>query len=123
MELLLTLWQQANLEKLFKVVIQRVLALHCGPIFFTAILYLCCQSIYHYTAYYLSYNHHLALSSTAQCIVTYSVQFSSVAQSCPTLCDPTNRSTPGLPVHHHDHYNHQFSFKDFLLYNSHKSAF
>ena len=30
-----------------------------------------------------------------------SVQFSSVAQSCPTLCDPTNRSTPGLPVHHH----------------------
>ena len=30
-----------------------------------------------------------------------SVQFSSVTQSCPTLCDPTNRSTPGLPVHHH----------------------
>ena len=29
-----------------------------------------------------------------------SVQFSSVAQSCPALCDPMNRSTPGLPVHH-----------------------
>ena len=29
-----------------------------------------------------------------------SVQFSSVARSCPTLCDPMNRSTPGLPVHH-----------------------
>ena len=29
-----------------------------------------------------------------------SVQFSSVAQSCPTLCHPMNRSTPGLPVHH-----------------------
>ena len=29
-----------------------------------------------------------------------SVQFRSVAQSCPTLCDPMNRSTPGLPVHH-----------------------
>ena len=29
-----------------------------------------------------------------------SVQFNSVAQSCPTLCDPMNRSTPGLPVHH-----------------------
>ena len=29
-----------------------------------------------------------------------SVEFSSVAQSCPTLCDPMNRSTPGLPVHH-----------------------
>ena len=29
-----------------------------------------------------------------------SVQFSSVAQLCPTLCDPINRSMPGLPVHH-----------------------
>ena len=29
-----------------------------------------------------------------------SVQFSSVAQSCPTLWDPMNCSTPGLPVHH-----------------------
>ena len=28
------------------------------------------------------------------------VQFSSVTQSCPTLCDPMNRSTPGLPVHY-----------------------
>ena len=28
------------------------------------------------------------------------LQFSSVAQSCPTLCDPMNRSTRGLPVHH-----------------------
>ena len=39
------------------------------------------------------------------------VQFSSVAQSCPTLCDPMDCSTPGFPVHHqlleltqtHDH--------------------
>ena len=30
-----------------------------------------------------------------------SVQFSSVAQSCLTLCDPMNLSTSGLPVHHH----------------------
>ena len=29
-----------------------------------------------------------------------SVQFSLVAQSCPTLCDPMNCSMPGLPVHH-----------------------
>jgi len=28
-------------------------------------------------------------------------QFSSVTQSCPTLCDPMNHSTLGLPVHHH----------------------
>ena len=32
--------------------------------------------------------------------VLSSVQFSSVAQSCPTLCDSMNRSTPRLPVHH-----------------------
>ena len=36
------------------------------------------------------------------CIYTYTYddQIRSVAQSCPTLCDPVNRSTPGLPVHH-----------------------
>ena len=30
----------------------------------------------------------------------YTDQIRSVAQSCPTLCDPMNRSMPGLPVHH-----------------------
>ena len=30
-----------------------------------------------------------------------SIQFSSVAQSCPILCDPVDCSTPGLPVPHH----------------------
>ena len=30
----------------------------------------------------------------------HSVQFSSVTQSCLTLCNPMNCSTPGLPVHH-----------------------
>ena len=39
--------------------------------------------------------HHTQLSP-----LFLSVQFSSIAQSCPTLCDPTNRSTPGLPVQH-----------------------
>ena len=33
-------------------------------------------------------------------ILTFIFQFSSVAQSCPTLCDPMNHSTLGLPVHH-----------------------
>ena len=36
------------------------------------------------------------LSFPFQC----SIQFSSVTQSCPTLCNPMNRSTLGLPVHH-----------------------
>ena len=34
------------------------------------------------------------------CARTHHVWFSSVAQSCPTLCNPMNRSMPGLPVHH-----------------------
>ena len=33
------------------------------------------------------------------CEIIQLVQFNSVAQSCPTLCDPMNHSTPGLPVH------------------------
>ena len=40
------------------------------------------------------------LSEISQIEKDSSVQFSSVAQSCPTLCNPMNRSTPGLPVHH-----------------------
>ena len=33
-------------------------------------------------------------------IYNHSVQSISVAQLCPALCEPPNRSTPGLPVHH-----------------------
>ena len=42
---------------------------------------------------------HFIMTFVSQ-IYLYLYQFSSVAQSCPTLCDPMNRSTPGLPVHH-----------------------
>ena len=35
------------------------------------------------------------------CSSSWIIQFSSVAKSSPTLCDPMNCSTPGLPVHHH----------------------
>ena len=35
-----------------------------------------------------------------EAVLENSVQFSSVTQSCPTLCHPMNCSTPGLPVHH-----------------------
>ena len=34
------------------------------------------------------------------CAQLFSISISSVTQSCPTLCHPMNRSTPGLPVHH-----------------------
>ena len=33
-------------------------------------------------------------------LIMFIIQFSSVTQLCPTLCDPMNHSTPGLPVHH-----------------------
>ena len=36
-----------------------------------------------------------------KCSTSLIIQFSSVTQSCQTLCDPMNRSMPGLPVHHH----------------------
>ena len=39
------------------------------------------------------------VSSSPAFLMRCSVEFSSVAQSCPTLCDPRNHSTPGLPVH------------------------
>ena len=42
----------------------------------------------------------LLLWKTKYKILILSVQFSSVAQFCPTLCNPMNHSTPGLPVHH-----------------------
>ena len=46
-----------------------------------------------------SFGARFSLSSNSH--IHTSVQFSSVAQSCLTLCNPMNCSTPGLPVHHH----------------------
>ena len=40
------------------------------------------------------------MKNAQHCSLFRSVQFISVAQLCLTLCDPLNRSTPGLPVHH-----------------------
>ena len=40
------------------------------------------------------------LSWWAMAVSTNILYIRSVAQSCPTLCDPMNNSTPGLPVHH-----------------------
>ena len=40
------------------------------------------------------------ISDSTQLLINPSNQIRSVAQSCPTLCNPMNRSTPGLPVHH-----------------------
>ena len=41
-----------------------------------------------------------SLTNTAPLSICHSAQFSSVAQSCLTLCDPIDCSMPGFPVHH-----------------------
>ena len=48
-----------------------------------------------------SYGWPMIISLSFQFVIKpYYGLFSSVAQSCPTLCNPMNRGTPGLPVHH-----------------------
>ena len=42
----------------------------------------------------------LVLKTSKAVSIHCSVEFSSVSQSCLTLCDPMNCSTPGFPVHH-----------------------
>ena len=59
--------------------------------------------IYTYILLYIYFT--ICIYNFTTCMYFYymykvSDQIRSVAQSCPTLCDPRNRSMPGLPVHH-----------------------
>ena len=56
--------------------------------------------IYIYTHTTSSLSIHLLIDTSYIWMFLKHHQFSSVAQSCLTLCDPMNCSTPGLPVHH-----------------------
>ena len=47
-----------------------------------------------------SFSSQISLSFDRTMFLCGEVQLTSVTQSCPTLCDPMNHSTPGLPVHH-----------------------
>ena len=40
------------------------------------------------------------ITTSVECWTQRPLQFSSVTQLCPTLCEPMNCSMPGLPVHH-----------------------
>ena len=61
----------------------------------------CPQSFQHLSLFqWISYSHQVAKVLELQHSSFPWVQFSSVTQSCPTLCVPMNHSTPGLPVHH-----------------------
>ena len=55
-------------------------------------------SILWHSAFFIVQLSHLYLTAGKTIAMT---RFSSVTQSCPTLCDPMNCSTPGLPVYHH----------------------
>ena len=55
-------------------------------------------SVYCFICIY--YHRHIRKKEMCGSLPLSSVQFSSVAQSCPTFCNPINRSTPGLPVRH-----------------------
>ena len=46
------------------------------------------------------FNQPMQMDPTLTLILYHSVQFSSVTESCSTLCDPMDCSTPGFPVHH-----------------------
>ena len=59
-----------------------------------------CHKTTHANGYYGAWPGWVISISVLPLTLCISVQFSSVAQSCPTLCDPMNPSTPGLPVHH-----------------------
>ena len=50
--------------------------------------------------YFIKEDIQMANKQVTRFLTLLAVQFSSVAQSCLTLCYPRNRSTPGLPVHH-----------------------
>ena len=83
---------------LFRIPYSHVLGGHILHIFHTSemilyrkILYICQQSR-KYIWFHVLFYCHLAMCFS-------SVQFSSVAQSCQTFCDPMNRSMSGLPVH------------------------
>ena len=56
--------------------------------------------IFRHLIYLFEWCQYISLGTESSRKQEVSVQISSVTQSCPTLCDPMNHSTPGLPVHH-----------------------
>ena len=58
------------------------------------------RSLVDHTVHRITSSETWLFSTSVTLFLFCSVLFSSVAQLCPTLCDPMNHSTPGLPVHH-----------------------
>ena len=55
---------------------------------------------YHHTCHILTVNNFTNYSTVLLCHSFCLIQFSSVAQSSPILCEPMDCSTPGFPIHH-----------------------
>ena len=82
--------------------------------FFYCITHFLISAFLYMIGHLVAYNCHLLYKVTSLCKchlfdqllnllnmnIFIQLQISSVTQSCPTLCDPMNRSMPGLPVHH-----------------------
>ena len=69
--------------------------------FYILNLLMSCHTIQFYNLFWSEVGFKVFSTSTSQIPTNKNaVQFSSVAQSCPTLCDPMDYSIPGLPVHH-----------------------
>ena len=64
------------------------------------VLFACLDNLRFFTTYSQIFTYYWLQLNKYELTSWYSIQFSSVAQSCLTLCDPMNRSMPGLPVHH-----------------------
>ena len=85
-----------NSASVFPILLFSSISLHCSlSKAFLSLLAICWNSAFRWV--YLSFSLFHSSIPIQRCP---SVQFSSVAQSCPTLCDPMNCSMPGLPVHH-----------------------
>ena len=77
------------------------------PIYIYIYIYICvyiyiyiCVYIYIHICVYIYIHTYIYINTHTHTHIYIHTQFSSVAQSCPTLCDPMNCSTPGLPVQH-----------------------
>ena len=68
-----------------------------NTLLFISVLLILTKKIYSLLGFGVWY---VSITSSCFCFLGLVSQFSSVAQSCLTLCDPMNHSTPGLPVHH-----------------------
>ena len=76
-----------------------------GGFFFfliTTLTWVYCKYFYHLDLFAFIFMYFLVfnLIERRYYVVIFSIQFSSVTQLCPTLCDPMNCSTPALPVNH-----------------------